>query len=158
MPVSLRAATPHDVEFLWSLHRDTMRAYVESIWGWVESEQRERFLKHFEPPHRCIVELEGKPIGLWHVEWHTDHVFLASVEILPAHQSHGVGSGLIRDLLEQARERRLPVRLRVLLGNPAEHLYKRLGFFESGRSETHVHMVWPVRSAAQRGAAADRPQ
>jgi ribosomal protein S18 acetylase RimI-like enzyme len=147
MSVSLRPATAQDVEFLWALHRDTLAAYVDAIWGWVEPEQRGRFHQEFKPAHRQIVELEGRPIGLWHVEWHPDHVFLASVEILPSYQNRGIGSRLVRELLHRAREQGLPVRLQVLLGNPAERLYKRLGFRETSRSSSHVHLVCPVRSA-----------
>jgi ribosomal protein S18 acetylase RimI-like enzyme len=141
MKLSLRPATPRDLEFLWSLHRETMRRYVDAIWGWVECDQRERFLKNFEPTDLQIIEVDGKAIGLWHVEWRSDHVFLVSVEVLTAYQNRGIGSKLIGDLLEKAEERGLAVRLQVLLGNPAENLYRRLGFCETGRSATHVQLA-----------------
>jgi N-acetylglutamate synthase-like GNAT family acetyltransferase len=123
-----------------------MRAAVERIYGWDDSQQRERFLERFDPAHRNVIELDGKAIGFWHVEWNSDHVLLASIQVQPDQQNRGIGTRLIRGLLDDARDRGLPIRLQVLLGNRAEHLYTRLGFREASRSNTHVQMVW--RAAA----------
>lgn len=139
---TLRKARDEDREFLWALHTAAMRSHVERIWGWDEADQRERFLAGFDPTGRQIIELDGAPIGVWHVERHPDRVFLSGVEIMPAHQGRGIGSGLVRALQREAEDEGLPVELQVLLGNPAVRLYARLGFRETERTETHVRMAW----------------
>jgi ribosomal protein S18 acetylase RimI-like enzyme len=64
-------------------------------------------------------------------------LFLAYVAILPAFQGRGVGTAIVRDLVEEARAQDLPVTLQVLKENPgARRLYERLGFAVTGENET----------------------
>lgn len=37
-----------DYEFLWNLHKATMKSYVEETWGWNEQFQKEYFNNQFE--------------------------------------------------------------------------------------------------------------
>ena len=46
----------------------------------------------------------------------------------------------------QAKQRGLPVRLRVLHRNRARHLYERHGFEGVGETETHWLMRWGCHS------------
>ena len=46
-----------------------------------------------------------------------------------------------RDILALARERAKTVSIHVEKNNPARRLYERLGFVETGRTETHYRMV-----------------
>ena len=58
---------------------------------------------------------------------------LAGIQLLPAHQGHGLGTHLIEQFLVDARDRGLPARLRVQRDNArARRLYDRLGFVEVG--------------------------
>lgn len=140
MRISLRSTSPEDREFLWNLHRDTMREYVEEVWGWDEAWQRERFLERFDPDERRIVELDGVSVGAIQVDRQADHIFLKNLHITPSHQNRGVGTQLIESLIEEADEREVPLRLQVLKVNPSRRLYERLGFIETGATETHVHL------------------
>jgi ribosomal protein S18 acetylase RimI-like enzyme len=69
-----------------------------------------------------------------------DHLFLATVALLPEHQGRGIGTDLVNMVLAEGRRHNLPVRLQVLKVNRARKLYERLGFKAYGESETHVHM------------------
>jgi len=75
-----------------------------------------------------------------HREQHTDALVLANIHILPEYQEHGLGTDVIKTLLEQARHEKVPVTLRVLKVNPARYLYERLGFFITGETTTHYLM------------------
>ena len=44
----LRPATADGREFLWQMHRDTMRLYVDRRWGWDDRWRRERFGEKFD--------------------------------------------------------------------------------------------------------------
>lgn len=140
MRASLRPATPDDKGFLWNLHCDTMREYVEQVWGWDEEWQCERFNERFESSERQIVGLDGVSVGAIQVDRQADHIFLKNLHIAPSHQNRGIGAQLIESLIEEADEREVPLRLQVLKVNPSRRLYERLGFGETGATETHVHL------------------
>jgi ribosomal protein S18 acetylase RimI-like enzyme len=138
----LRGATEADREFLWSLHALAMRGPVERTWGWDEDFQKGYFEENFDPDERQIVVVDGRDAGVLQTERSEDSLFLANVEILPAFQGRGVGTGIVRDLLAEARARDLPVTLQVLKENPrARRLYERLGFVVTGETETRVHLM-----------------
>ena len=76
-------------------------------------------------------------MGCLAVEWSGDHVKLQRVLLVPEAQGRGIGSHLVRELLARASAARRPVRLRVFKVNPAQRLWRRLGFTVIGETETH---------------------
>ena len=140
MPISLRPATLEDIDFLWSLHLNTLREYVDKTWGWDEQWQHDRFFDLFDPSDRQIVEADGSAIGMLQVDRHPDVIFLKNIQIAPSYQRRGIGSGIVKTLIEEVNERGIPIRLQVLKVNPAREFYEFLGFCEIGVTETHVRM------------------
>jgi len=141
MPILTRPAVPHDQEFLWRLHRETMRDYVDETWGWNEEWQRARFDENFDPEKLEIVENETGPIGCISVKRLADEILLAAIEIAPERQNRGVGTRIIRELLDECDHKQLPARLFVLKVNPARRLYTRLGFQCIEETSTHYVMI-----------------
>jgi ribosomal protein S18 acetylase RimI-like enzyme len=134
-------ATQQDEEFLYGLLKATMREYVDALWGWDEAWQRAHFLEHLNPERSQIVVVDGVDIGVLTLEERQDEVILGQIYILPAYQNRGIGTRLIRSVVSDAFARQLPVALRVLKSNPAaRRLYQRLGFVDSGETETHYMM------------------
>jgi ribosomal protein S18 acetylase RimI-like enzyme len=148
MEISLRSATPDDYDFLWWLHCATIRPYVEKTWGWDEDWQIQHFQERFDPGTREIIESDRVAIGCISTERYEDRIFLALIEIAPDYQSQGIGTKLIRALLNEGNSRDMPVELRVLRVNPAQRLYERLGFGVVKETETHRTMRWVPESAA----------
>jgi ribosomal protein S18 acetylase RimI-like enzyme len=148
MQISLRPATRDDYDFLWWLHRATMKPYVEKTWGWDEQWQARYFRDHFDPNTREIIEGDGEPIGCISVERRNDRISLGVIEIAPDHQNQGIGTKLIQTLCNEADARGVPVELQVLKVNPARSLYERLGFGVVGETETHYLMMWLPESAS----------
>jgi len=140
MLTSLRPATLKDKEFLRSLHRETLREYVEQTWGWDEEWQHRRFDQRFDPPNTQIIVVDGDDVGMLKVGREEERIFLENILIAPSHQRRGIGTQLIKSLIEEADERGVPIRLQVLKVNPVRRLYERLGFREIGTSEMDVHM------------------
>jgi ribosomal protein S18 acetylase RimI-like enzyme len=139
--VNLRAASSADKEFLWWLHRATMREYVDQTWGWDDNWQRSRFERNFDPSSIQIIESKQHPIGFLLVQNRTNETFLAAIEIAPEFQNRGIGSQLIAQLISNSDRAHLPVRLSVLKVNPARRLYERLGFRRVEETETHYIMA-----------------
>ena len=140
MQIGLRPAASEDREYLWWLHRETMREYVAKTWGWDEAWQRSKFDADFDPRSLLIIEKDGKPIGQMSVRRPGDEIYLAAIEIAPERQNRGIASQLIRELLRESDRSRLPVKLHVLKVNPARRLYERLGFVYAGETPTHYLM------------------
>jgi ribosomal protein S18 acetylase RimI-like enzyme len=138
--VTLRAATMGDKDFLWRLHRETMRQYVDQTWGWDDDWQRQRFDENFNPDLLQIIECGQKPAGYIAVEWRDDGLLLGAIEIAPEFQNRGIGTQLILELFRECDRRRRPMRLSVLKVNPARRLYERLGFLCVEETATHYIM------------------
>ena len=119
-----------------------MREYVVATWGWDEEWQEREFRKRFPLESREVIRRGDVDIGCIRVEDRDDHVHLAYVALLPAHQGQGIGSLLVRDLCRDAANHGKPVRLTVLQANPARALYERLGFRVTETVDPRVHMEW----------------
>lgn len=141
-----RAATEADLPFVYDVHRQAFRAYVEQSWGWDESQQWDLFLAEYDPRLIEIVVYQGQDIGFLRLEDQGHFLFLDTIALLPAYQGQGLGRTLVRRVLQSAAERSLPVRLHVLRVNPARTLYEQLGFQVTGGDEYRLYMEARPRS------------
>lgn len=137
MKISYRAIKVRDFEFLWGLHNLALRKYVEDTWGWNEAWQKKKFQAEFDPAKGKIITIDGEDAGyLWIIEKEKE-TLIASIRLLPKFQGKGAGTRIIENLLLYADK---DVTLRVLRINPAQNLYKRLGFKIESASRTHYLM------------------
>jgi len=118
-----------------------MKPYVEKTWGWDEQWQAQRFRNRFDPTTRQVIERDGVPIGCISVERREGSIFLAVIKIAPDHQNRGIGTKLVRALLDEADGRGVPVELQVLKVNLVRRFYERLGFAVIGETETHYLLM-----------------
>ncbi len=130
MIVELRPATAADSDWCYHLHRAAFYDYVEAIWGWDEPIQRTFHDRAFRPDITRIVIADGAPVGAVSVE-HTDGAtYLGRITIHPVHQSRGIGTQVLGQLIEQATAHGEPVLLDVLVVNHRAYaFYRRLGFW-----------------------------
>lgn len=145
MTFTLRPATRADADWLYALRRTTMQVYVEAAFGhWDEAAQRGRFHVGHELANMEIIEVGDRAVGLLHIERARHEIFLANLQIQPGFQRRGLGTAVIRRLLDEGRQAHLPVRLQVLKTNPsARALYERLGFAPLGPGDVvHDRMIW----------------
>jgi ribosomal protein S18 acetylase RimI-like enzyme len=140
MDISLRPANREDYDLLWEMHCTTMRASIEPIWGWDEERQRQLFAERFSEDRLQVVEADGVAIGTLSVQWSADCLSLERISIAADYQNRGIGTKLIRDLLEESEKHGVPVELHVLRGNRARRLYERLGFIVIAETEERIFM------------------
>jgi GNAT superfamily N-acetyltransferase len=150
-PYILRDTTEHDFGFLYSLHEQTMKSYVDQTWGWNDSDQLARFRAGFDPMKRRIIVCGGQDVGVLAVEESPRGVFIGIVQITPPWQRLGIGTQVIEDITNAASIRGLPTRLQVLKINPARRLYERLGFKLVEETQTHYVTEFHTRSSAVPG-------
>jgi ribosomal protein S18 acetylase RimI-like enzyme len=138
--LELRDATERDFDFLYQVHRETLRPYVRDAEAWDETWQLENFRKYFTPDNQRILHSSGTDIGSISVDDHGDYLFLENIALLPAYRGRGIGKMLIEETLANASQRGIPVRLNVLKVNPAWKLYRKLGF-QTTREDGHRYFM-----------------
>ncbi|HOO54741.1 MAG TPA: GNAT family N-acetyltransferase [Methanothrix sp.] len=149
-PISLRPVLPEDEPFLFRLYASTREEELESF-GWGEAD-KDAFLRlqfkahqhHYatvspEADQRLIL-LDGRPVGSLIVIRAQKEIRLAEIALLSEDRNGGIGSRLIRDLADEAKEMELPLRLHVAKFNRAIRLYLRLGFVMIDDTGTHYFM------------------
>ena len=157
--VFVRPATEHDVTFLTDVVIVATRAQGRLPADFDEPAFREGFAEWTREQVRgdagsdaggnsetSVIEIDGERAGRLRVVRAPDHVELAGIQLLPAHQGHGIGTHLVEQIVTDARKAGLPVRLSVEKDNPrARVLYERLGFVEVGDSEGETQLEWVSR-------------
>src|SRR5277367_764809 len=134
--VTLRNATPDDMEFLVRLYLDTRRLEV-AAWGWAP-QQQELFLRmQFDAQRRSyragfpdaidhIVCVNSADAGRMLVGREPAGMHLIDIALLEEHRNRGIGTGLLRQLLQECESQGCTLQLQVLQGNQAIRLYQRM--------------------------------
>jgi ribosomal protein S18 acetylase RimI-like enzyme len=145
MKIDIRTATEKDLDILLDVRRQALRAYVPEMWGRSDETRRHIYLVDcLDAAVIQIIQGDGVGIGMLAVEERADEYFIENVVLLPAYQNRGIGTRLVSDVLREAREKGLPVRLEVLKVNPAYRLYERLGFMVTEETSTHFVMGYAI--------------
>lgn len=129
MEYTLREASETDRKFLYGLHCQTMRELIIKTWGWDEEWQVKDFDDRFRLCEVSVIQCHGCDAGAVFLRISPETIFIEELQILPEYQSQGIGSAVVRQLIERARFRGATVTLSVLPINVrAKELYERLGF------------------------------
>ena len=127
---------------------EAIRPYVEALWGWDAREQEERFRAQFEPSQIEVIQVDGRDVGYFRLEDFEDCVFLSGIYIGKGNRRKGIGSNVLAELMNRANKISKPLRLRVLLPNPAQRLYLKLGFRITDTTDSHIHMEFKSSASA----------
>jgi GNAT superfamily N-acetyltransferase len=136
---TLRRARSEDEPTLFALYRDAMRDYVAETWGWDEHWQRAHFFRAYVPANHAVIvrdtvqgdgraHSEERLVGRICLTRHWRRIFLRDIELVADERNRGLGTAIVRAVLELARTEHRAVELLVLKCNPAQRLYARLGF------------------------------
>jgi ribosomal protein S18 acetylase RimI-like enzyme len=125
---TLRTGTDADLEFALELNRLSMLPYLAELPEWTEAIGRAEMERRWAADQYQIILVDGERAGMLAQAQRDNQVVLKHIELMPEYQGRGIGSAVIRDVIEQARSKGLSVTLHVLKSNPARGLYERLGF------------------------------
>lgn len=90
-----------------------------------------------------IVTVDGAPVGRLAVDRAQGAIHLIDIALMADWRGRGLGSSLLRRLMDEAARAGRPLTLHVAHDNIAAHrLYLRLGFAAAGEDETHLAMTW----------------
>jgi len=138
---ALRSAEPTDVEPIAELRASVMRPDLERLGRYDEHRVRQRFRDSFSPQHTSVIVADGAFAGCVTVRPTEDSRWLEHFYLAPDLQGRGLGSAVLRTLLEQTDADGVPVRLNVLQGSAAQRLYERHGFTVEDQDPVDVYMV-----------------
>ena len=79
-----------------------------------------------------MILVDGRPAGRLYVDRRVDEIRIVDIALLPDHRAMGVGTLLIRRILDEGNATSRPVTIHVERGNRARALYERLGFEQIG--------------------------
>ena len=146
--LSLRPALADDEAFLFELRKATMTEHLVRVGEPTDdAEHRARLLHRYDTAR--VVCIDGAPAG-WLKAHRTDTEWaVVQLQITPALQRRGIGERALRTVLRAAQADALPVTLKVIKGNPAEHLYDRLGFQIVGEDDSQFYMRRAARASAE---------
>ena len=137
---ALRPASQLDQDRLFALHREAMQDYVAATWGWDETWQREFFARTYVAGRHALIVRGESLAGRICLTRHWRRFFLRDIELVATERNRGLGSAILRAVLELARDERRAVELIVLKCNPAQRLYARLGFTVIGDDSARLTM------------------
>src|SRR6516164_5860251 len=125
--ITLRPAKPADFGFCQRTYFEPMRATINEL-GLDEANHLANFASRWEAEQVRMVMINGQVIGWLQTAPTDDALFLAQLFIDTRFQRRGIGSRLMRILIEEAAHENKAVTLGVVKTNPARRLYERLGF------------------------------
>jgi GNAT superfamily N-acetyltransferase len=139
--LQLRKATVDDSEFAYQAKKAAFREYAEKVWSWNEDEQRQLHRRRFAVHNFRVIQISDIDVGIIALSRQPDCLKLNQMFILPEYQGKGIGEAVMKLIIKEAAVSTIPVRLQVLkVNNRAFTFYQRLGFLNTGESETHILM------------------
>lgn len=150
--LSQRLITEEDIPFLRDLYC-TSRDYEVLNCGWPEHQlipflQQQFSLQHkyyfevYGPEAFNVIEYFGEAVGRLYCEQSDKDIRLIDITLVRELRNSGIGSYLIRRLMQRADDILAKVSLHVLPENPALNLYLKLGFKQIGRNGSHLYMEY----------------
>ena len=136
--IGLHPEHDDDLAFLRGLYA-SVRAPELALIDWSEQRKREftdaqfalqgsHYREHYPGAEFLVVEQAGVPIGRFYLCRFAHEIRVMDIALVEARRNAGIGTRLIRALLDVADAEGRSVTLHVEPDNPAQHLYRRLGF------------------------------
>lgn len=151
-PISLRAVTTGDTEFLAAVYAATrMEELAATDWNDVQkaefcrmqfTAQDAHYRQHYLTAEYHVIETKAAPVGRLYVDRWTREIRIMDIALLPAHRGQGIGTGLLLDLQQEAAASGRILSIHVERFNPALRLYERLGFQKTEDKGVYFLMEW----------------
>ncbi|EFH80182.1 GNAT family N-acetyltransferase [Ktedonobacter racemifer] len=138
--ITLRQSQNSDVETIANLRAIVLRNDLTRLGRFDEEKVRQRFHNSFDSVHTRIIESDSSFVGCVALKPTLDGYLLEHFYIHPNYQGKGVGSHVLKKLLEQNDVKGKRVTLNVLQGSSAKRLYERFGFKVESEDLIDVYM------------------
>lgn len=150
--VGFRPIHDEDAPFLYQLYASTREwEFQHSIWSEADKQdflqgqfkaQDLHYQQAFPNALRLIIQLDGADVGRLYLDKADDHLRIIEFTLSPESRGRGVGTDILRSLLNEAQGGKVPVRLHVEMNSPALRLYQQHGFVQTGVNADRLAMEW----------------
>lgn len=147
--ITLRPIGPDDYDFLVEVYGSTRAEEMAMVPWTVEQQQafvrsqfaaqQDHYTKTYPTASYDIIMSDSRPVGRLYVARLDQEIRIIDITLLPAERNAGIGSFLIKQLLDEANRAGKVTRIFVEEFNPSRRLFERLNF---SLSEQHgIHML-----------------
>jgi ribosomal protein S18 acetylase RimI-like enzyme len=156
--IALRPATDADQPFLAAVYASTREAELATVP--FTPEQRRAFLAHqfaaqshhyathYHDTTFDVIEVDGAPAGRLIVGRWEREIRIVDVALLPELRGRGVGTRVLTPVLAEADARSVPTTIHVEHANPAQRLYRRLGFVPAAEVGAYLRFERQPKTAS----------
>jgi len=120
----------------WTAEQKT--AFLESQFAL----QRHHYRTYYASTEWGVLQQHGEPAGRLYLYREPKHLNVVDVALLPEWRGRGVGTALMQAVCAAARAEGKTVTIAVEKYNPAQTLYRRLGFQETSDEGLYWFMEW----------------
>lgn len=146
--ITLRPVGPNDYDFLVQVYGST-RAEELALAPWTAEQQQlfirsqfaaqqEHYANKYPAASHDVIEVDGRPVGRLYVARLDHEIRIIDITLLPAERNAGIGSYLIKQLLDEAIRAQKITRIYVEEFNPSLRLFERLGFSPTEQHGIHL--------------------
>ena len=140
--ITLRPITLSDLDFAWTLYRQSMKPLTEAFMEWADERQKQVVERDVISGEASIIVQDGHDRGWLRVRESIDGLELCQLYVTLEVQNRGIGTVIVGRLIGEARRKGKKLNLEVVKNNRARRLYERLGFVPAGESEYKLRMTW----------------
>ena len=148
--ISLRPVGANDQDFLTEVYGST-RAEELALVPWTIEEQQafvrsqfaaqqDYYAQKYPTASHDIIVSNNRPVGRLYVARLDQEIRIVDITLLPAERNAGIGTYLIKQLLDEANHSGKITRIFVEEFNPSLRLFERLGFSPSEQHGIHLLM------------------
>jgi ribosomal protein S18 acetylase RimI-like enzyme len=120
----------------------TRRAFVEQQFAAQDAHYR----ANYPGATLDVIEVDGVAAGRLYVHRGPSDIRIMDIALAPGFRGRGIGTSLLRGLMQEADASGRRLSIHVEMNNPARSLYDRLGFEHAGESGVYVLMERPPQA------------
>lgn len=146
--ITLRPVTEADDKFLLSVYASTRAEELARV-PWT-AEQKDAFVRmqfdaqsrHYSATHpqarHSVISADGIPVGRIYLDHNGNQFHILDITVLTEHHNRGIGSSVLRQVMDEAQKAGKPVTIYVENFNPSVRLFRRLGFETAEENGFHL--------------------
>ena len=141
MDILLRTACHDDVAFARNVYFETMHDIIARLFGWDQNREEMNCARFFKLDEVRIITADGQDVGWIQEQISEVNINLGSFYVAPKMQGRGIGTQVLRMLLERAAKESKVMTLAVVKINPACQFYEKRGFRITHEDEHKFYMT-----------------
>lgn len=152
--LNLRPIQDNDLGVLLEIYSSTRTEELKQVTAWSEEHKQAFLTQQFMAQHTYyqknyvgasfyVIQENTTPIGRLYIQenFQEREIRIVDIVLLPHWRNRGLGTGILKDILNQANKINRPVTIHVESFNPAMKLYERLGFKKISETNGVYHLM-----------------